>query len=470
MHAIGFIPARQVTVNVNAGDYSNMFGAHCANGISGLITIVFNGAVSYVGPAIGALTPTNINGDTLTYVVADFGSINYATDFNFILAVDTFAILGSQICISAGISPTLDNNPSNNFISQCFPVRVSCDPNEKTANPQNTFDINGDRWLTYTIDFQNTGTAPAEYIYITDTLDANLDWSTIQLLTYSHQPYVQILNGGIAKFSFPNINLSDSVSNEPQSHGYIQYKIKAKDSLAAGIQISNTANIYFDYNAPVITNTVTNSAINCGQNIQSSSATICDGETYNFNGLILAATGNYLQKFISNTGCDSIVILTLHVDQINATVAQLQDTLLASTSNATYQWINCTTGNIIAGATSQNFTPIISGNYAVIISSGNCTDTSSCHYLSLTGINENYASEILISPNPSNNEFIVYCPQQLIGKQVSVNIYDAYGKLVDERKLNSKNTILKASSWAKGIYFMQLKNEGSIIVRKLVKN
>ncbi len=516
-----FRVAHTADVYVSAGDYSNQLGAHCANGISGTVNIVYNGAVSYVGPMSGALTPTNINGDTLTYTVADFGIINYSTAFNFILAVDTLAILGSPVCISVAISPALDNNPANNFISQCFTVRSSFDPNEKIVSPANTVDINGDRWLTYTVNFQNTGNASAEHIYITDTLDTNLDWSSFQLLAYSHQPYVQILEGGVAKFNFPNINLPDSVSNEPGSHGYVQYKIKANDSLTAGISISNTANIYFDYNAPVITNTITNSVINCGQNIQSSSVSICDGQTYNFNGLILTASGNYSQKFISNSGCDSIVnlnlqvnpkysisitenicdgdfyqfngqnimlpgvyflnsatslgcdsivTLTLIVDQINTTVTQLQDTLFASATNASYQWINCTTGNIIAGATSQNYSPTISGNYAVIVTLATCTDTSSCYYLSLTGINENYASEIQISPNPSSNEFVVYCPQQLIGKTVTFNIYDAYGKLVDERKLNSQNTIIKAYSWAKGIYFMQIKSEGNVIVRKLVKN
>jgi uncharacterized repeat protein (TIGR01451 family) len=463
-------PAHNVNVFVNAGDYSNIYGAHCASGISGTVTIIYDGAVSYVGPMSGALIPTSINGDTLVYTVADFGTVNYTTAFNFIWAVDTLATLGSPVCISVAISPASDNNPTNNFISQCFTVRGSFDPNEKTVSPQNTVDINGDRWLTYTVNFQNTGNASAEHIYITDTLDANLDWSSFQLLAYSHQPYVQILEGGIAKFSFPNINLPDSVSNEPGSHGYVQYKIKANDSLTAGISILNTANIYFDYNAPVITNTVTNSVINCGQNIQSSSISICDGETYNFNGLILTAAGNYSQKFISSTGCDSMATLTLNVDQINTTVTQIQDTLFASATNDSYQWINCTTGNIIAGATSQNYSPTISGDYAVIVTSGICTDTSSCHYLSLTGINENYASEILISPNPSNNEFVVYCSPKLIGKKVNINIYDAYGKLVDERKLNSQNTIIKASSWAKGIYFMQIKSEGSIIVKKLVKN
>jgi hypothetical protein len=57
----------------------------------------------------------------------------------------------------------------------------SFDPNDKTAFPNSTLDISGDRWLTYLIRFQNTGTASAEHIFITDTLSASLDWSTFNL-------------------------------------------------------------------------------------------------------------------------------------------------------------------------------------------------------------------------------------------------------------------------------------------------
>ena len=112
--------------------------------------------------------------------------------------------------------------------------------------------------LTYTIRFQNTGNANAENIYILDTLDNNLDLSTFQLLSTSHKSFVQILDGGIAKFNFPDINLPDSFANEPLSHGYVQYKISLKNGLSIGMQIHNTAYIYFDFNVPVVTNTTSN--------------------------------------------------------------------------------------------------------------------------------------------------------------------------------------------------------------------
>jgi hypothetical protein len=46
----------------------------------------------------------------------------------------------------------------------------------------------------------------------------------------------------------------DSFHNEPQSHGFIKFHIKQKPNLAIGSTIYNKAAIFFDFNAPVITN------------------------------------------------------------------------------------------------------------------------------------------------------------------------------------------------------------------------
>ena len=92
---------------------------------------------------------------------------------------------------------------------------------------------------------------------ILDTLDGSLDEGTLQLLAFSHTVNAEVA-GNILRFSFPEIQLPDSGSDEPGSHGFVQYRIRLKDNLALGTVIENTAYIYFDYNAPVMTNTVSN--------------------------------------------------------------------------------------------------------------------------------------------------------------------------------------------------------------------
>ena len=49
--------------------------------------------------------------------------------------------------------------------------------------------------------------------------------------------------------------LPDSNANEPASHGFIRFKIGQKANNPLGTVIENSAAIYFDFNAPIITNT-----------------------------------------------------------------------------------------------------------------------------------------------------------------------------------------------------------------------
>ena len=249
-------PTHLSTVSIHAGDLANFYGVHCASGISGDLTITINGNAHYYSPVPGSTAPTSVNGNVITFHITDFG--NSGSYFAFILETDTLATSGSQICFDAFVTPTInDNNNFNNSLSTCVTVSASLDPNDKEVYPKDIIDTSQHE-LTYTIRFQNTGNANAENIYILDTLDNNLDLSTFQLLSTSHKSFVQILDGGIAKFNFPDINLPDSFANEPLSHGYVQYKISLKNGLSIGTQIHNTAYIYFDFNVPVVTNTTSN--------------------------------------------------------------------------------------------------------------------------------------------------------------------------------------------------------------------
>jgi uncharacterized repeat protein (TIGR01451 family) len=141
-------------------------------------------------------------------------------------------------------------------------VTGSLDPNDKAVAPMgegSTGDITVDNdELTYKVRFQNTGTGPAVNIYITDTLDAMLDMSSLQMLGSSHNFNIELLGSNIVRWRFNNINLPDSGSNEPESHGHVIFKIKTSSTPQLGETIENTANIYFDFNEPVITNTTMN--------------------------------------------------------------------------------------------------------------------------------------------------------------------------------------------------------------------
>jgi uncharacterized repeat protein (TIGR01451 family) len=251
-------PGQQHTLQVNAGDMTQWYNLNCANGTSGTVQISVYGPVTYAGPAFGALTPT-VAGNVYTYAISDFGTINNKTAFGLLFNVDTTAQSGDMICSATNVSPGTDNDITNNNYQYCYPVVNSHDPNKKEVYPADVPPGYTD-WLTYTVHFQNTGSAPAFNIRISDTLDSNLDLSTFQVLNYSHT-VSSFLNGNVLTCRFANINLPDSTSNLAGSSGYIQYRIKPKANLTSGTQIHNTAYIYFDYNAAVVTNTTENNYV-----------------------------------------------------------------------------------------------------------------------------------------------------------------------------------------------------------------
>jgi uncharacterized repeat protein (TIGR01451 family) len=142
----------------------------------------------------------------------------------------------------------------------CRAIQNSFDPNYKANSPE------GVAWahyvlpntpIDYTVRFQNTGTDTAYKVVVIDSLSNNLDLATLELGASSHPYSVSLSGQGVAvlKFTFSNINLSDSTTNELNSHGFVKYKITPKASTPLGTRINNAADIYFDYNFPVRTNT-----------------------------------------------------------------------------------------------------------------------------------------------------------------------------------------------------------------------
>ncbi|MFH2142646.1 MAG: T9SS type A sorting domain-containing protein [Bacteroidota bacterium] len=142
----------------------------------------------------------------------------------------------------------------------CMPIIDSYDPNDKSVSPEgisaHNFLMPGTS-LDYVIRFQNTGSDTAFTVVVVDTLSAHLDIATFQAGISSH-PYTLDVRGhgqAVLLFQFFNINLPDSTTNEALSHGFVKFKIAPFDTLVNGTVVENTADIYFDYNVPVITNT-----------------------------------------------------------------------------------------------------------------------------------------------------------------------------------------------------------------------
>ncbi|OFX56583.1 MAG: hypothetical protein A2046_13440 [Bacteroidetes bacterium GWA2_30_7] len=278
------------------------------NPVSGNFSIKLDPLTSFINsyPA-----PDYINGDSLTW---NYTNITNQQDINIPISLHTSsgAWISDTVCFTVSVAPFVgDNDTTNNVLQFCFPIVNSWDPNEKNVNPSGN--IQNDTTLTYTIHFQNTGTAEALNIFIIDSISNNLDLSTFNILSSSHIMTIDVINESsntILKFNFNDINLPDSTTNNLQSMGYVNYSINTKSDLLHGTKIKNTAYIYFDFNPAIITNTIEN-VVNYGLNASTDSLTICSGDSILWNGIYYKSGGTHFDSLFTQLGSDSICSLIL---------------------------------------------------------------------------------------------------------------------------------------------------------------
>ncbi|WP_284652771.1 T9SS-dependent choice-of-anchor J family protein [Flavobacterium terrisoli] len=165
--------------------------------------------------------------------------------------------LGQLVTSSGTIQTANDAVSGNNSSSFSSVIVASYDPNDITESHGNRIvfaDFGTNDYLNYTIRFENTGTAAAEFIRVIDALDNKLDESTFELIDASHNVDA-IRSGSQLTFNFNHINLPPSTINTDDGHGYVKFRIKPKPGYAIGDIIPNTASIYFDFNPAIVTNT-----------------------------------------------------------------------------------------------------------------------------------------------------------------------------------------------------------------------
>ncbi|HLF65773.1 MAG TPA: T9SS type A sorting domain-containing protein, partial [Saprospiraceae bacterium] len=143
------------------------------------------------------------------------------------------------------------------FATECQMNTGSYDPNDKrifNEEGKEAERVDKGEYIYYHIRFQNTGTDTAFTVRITDPLSTKLDLSTLEMLSASHPYTYTITDGPVLLALFENILLPDSTTNEPASHGFLKFRVKPLPSFDYGTTIPNTADIFFDYNDPVLTN------------------------------------------------------------------------------------------------------------------------------------------------------------------------------------------------------------------------
>jgi len=182
---------------------------------------------------------------------------------------------GDTIPDKSGQITVLPLDDADPFIDiECMVVTGSFDPNDKLVQPAGLGDddhfIAATDALEYKIRFQNTGTDTAFLVVIRDTLAPYLDLSTLRIGATSHPATFTVFGANVLEWRFANILLPDSNTNEPESHGFVKFKINQMPGNPLGTVIENRAGIVFDFNVPVITNTTFNTIGDMSQLVNTS--------------------------------------------------------------------------------------------------------------------------------------------------------------------------------------------------------
>jgi len=170
--------------------------------------------------------------------------VNTPTNPDFPVNIDDIFMFTAVI-----LPQTDDENEYDNIYGFRQIVVGSYDPNDITC-------IEGDiiepeyigEELHYLIRFENTGNYYAENVVVAMEIDEEkYDMTSVRLLNTSHNANAQIKDNVLEVF-FNQIMLDSG------GHGNILLVMKSINTLSEGDSVESKADIYFDYNYPIITN------------------------------------------------------------------------------------------------------------------------------------------------------------------------------------------------------------------------
>ena len=224
-------------------------------------TLVFNYNDAILDLISSTLTPTTASTGSLSWNIGTlipFQSGEIVVTLNVNSPMEIPGVIGGDILNYTAVINGLftDETPVDNTFLLLQTVVNAYDPNDKTCLEGTTINptMIGE-YVHYLIRFENTGTYPAQNIVVKDMIDTTkFNILTLEITDASHSCVTRITNPNKVEFIFEDINLPfDDATND----GYVVFKIKTKSTLVVGNTISNLANIYFDYNFPIVTNTAT---------------------------------------------------------------------------------------------------------------------------------------------------------------------------------------------------------------------
>lgn len=332
--------------------------------------------------------------------------------------------------------PSADGNPFS--VNACDFIIGPYDPNIKQGIPEGVGEqhfIQSDNPINYTIHFQNTGSDMARTVVLRDTLPAQLNLGTFTPGPASHSNEWSILPGGELVVVFTDINLPDSTTNEPESHGFFSYTIQPVANTPPLTIIENRAAIYFDFNPPVITN-------NTLHTIQQKKL------AYSITEHMICRGDNFMDVLINQ---DTILLESLSTAEQDSFIWH---SISAVDTVITENYIELTDQGYWEGIWVENDTSITQ----FFTNTMGCDSLITFHIDIITSTTApGNTPYILVYPNPANrllNIDLKNCPDL----PEHLRIYDMTGKLIFSRTLSgmNKDLTLNLSSFTSGTYLLEL--------------
>lgn len=298
-------------------------------------------------------------------------------------------------------------------------VQCSYDPNDKQVFPEGYNEehwVQNDTILEYMIRFQNTGNAPAQNIWIRDSLDINLDLNSFEFIASSHSVATSIdPENRELLFFFEDIMLPDSVNNEPDSHGFVRFSIQSDSNTPLLTEINNTAHIFFDNNDPIITNTTWSVLYDCS---------LFEASFIQEMGVLIASEGDYYQWYLD--------------------------------------------GQEISGANEQTINIEENGFYSVLVGIDfPCSDLSPETFINYNGLGSIEEIPFNLYPNPANNWLIleVKPEAQILGQEIR----DLAGRTIALPVSKKENQLfIETEELSSGTYLIHVLTDLGSINAKLI--
>ncbi|MDJ1506007.1 DUF7619 domain-containing protein [Xanthocytophaga agilis] len=363
----------------------------------------------------------------------------------------------SMDMVSKGFVDVLPQDDAEPEVAiECLPIIDSYDPNDKLVSPAGTSNNHytpTTSELKYVVRFQNTGTDYAYKVVVVDTLSENLDISTLQMGSVSHAYTLKVSGKGhpVLTWTFNDINLPDSTRDQTGSNGFIQFSIKPKTGLSEKARIENFADIFFDYNDPVRTNTTANVLYDIPP-------VITEENKLNEKGLL------FLIPTISSFTPEQAQV----GEQLTITGTNYQPVITDNTVK-----INGITATVVSANETQLVVTVPQGVTAgkVSVTTPGGTATSETVFVMKPTASEQpqWSRPIVISPNPTEGRFTIDFSKTGVQIQ-AIEIYNHLGQQISPQTV-SKATARKEvdlSDTGTGIYLIVFKTDKGNATRKLI--